>query len=76
MNVWDRKVLRLIENATENVDVETACKMLIMVLKQKALLLPVDSNKDAVIFTGNKLHKIPYELMRLFLQTEPLKSKL
>lgn len=76
MNAWDRKVVRQIESATEYVDVETACQMLIMVLKQKAALLPNSSNKDAIIFVGKRHYRISYELMQLILKTELLKSKL
>lgn len=74
MNVWDRKALRQIEAATEQVDIETACRMLIMVLKQKAQFLS-NNEKYAIVYIDNKLYRVSHDLMLMLLRTE-LKSKL
>jgi hypothetical protein len=73
MNVWDRKILRQIENAADSTDLENACKMLIMVLKKKASYLP---SGICIVTMEDDEYVVPYELLRMLLKTEPLKAKL
>lgn len=69
MNVWDRKALRQIESATEQVDIETACHMLSMVLKQKVELLP-NSKQYAIIYSDNRLYRMPQKLANLLIRSK------
>ena len=41
MDYYARKVIRQIDHATDQIDIDSACKVLIMVLKKKAEYLPV-----------------------------------
>ena len=78
MNYWLRKIARQIENATDQTDVESACKVLIMILKKKAEYLPIREDEDDVfMFTINeKEHVIPVKLLKMILKTKKPIAKL